>query len=228
MAVPADANMATPPRKTDLPPPALIQPAPVSLFQRRAWSVEPSIGLDVGGMSPSQQVNLPSPTLDVGGPYPELLPGNFSLRLPEITFSTAPKAGQDAPIVVRRESLRKDSIIIIPRRCLPPESNFDTTPKPSADNAQQKAVSAGMILATVISGGGLTLVFVRKRRVGRGIATLLATVALSLTVSSTRGNAPTLSRIAANSTRPHATVEITDVGNDILVILGRDAVQVGL
>ena len=147
--------------------------------------------------------------------------------------------GQPASFVVRRDAAQEQSRIVIPRKFLPQgavapnEDPFGdaSTPNSSFVGSRRKAVDAGLLLTTVIAGGGLTVVFVRRRKVGAAagilVGTLLSTAAPG-TAMAVEPPAPVdgsnlLDQAKIARVSPQATVEIVETGDEITLILGKDA-----
>ncbi len=153
--------------------------------------------------------------------------------------------GPPAAFVLRRDDDEKHSRIIIPRKFLPtgnivpriylPSHNY-TTPDDSMDRPQHKAVNAGLLLSTVISGGGLTVVFARRRKVraavGVSVITLLLTVALGTVMAAEPPSSiflpnPAPIAVEAFGAGSQVSVDLVATGNEIVLILGKDAPQPG-
>ncbi len=152
--------------------------------------------------------------------------------------------GQPASFVVRRDAAQEQSRIVIPRKFLPQgvvapnEDPFgdNSTPNSSLVGSRHKAVDAGLLLTTVIAGGGLTVVFVRRRKVGTAVGILVGTLLLTAALGTAMaveppapaadgGNLLDQAKIAKVSAQ--ATVEIVETGDEITLILGKDAPQPG-
>jgi hypothetical protein len=132
-----------------------------------------------------------------------------------------PKTG--APLAIGRDASQETSRLIIPRKLLPAAA------APAAD-VGYRSVGAGIMLTAVIVGGGLAVAFTRRRKAGAAkllsialvmslvlIGTALADIPLPSGRSS--GNRPPRTQ----ATRPGVVVEITDSGDQVTLILGKDA-----
>ena len=159
------------------------------------------------------------------------------------------KVGAAATFVVRRDAVAEHSRIVIPKKFLPAnDTDFRlyqplNPAKASADpfgSSQRKAVNAGLLLATVISGGGLTVVFVRRRKMraatGASVITLLLTIALGTTMAAQPPSQPLPDVPLPNAARQaievagadsQVTVEIVERGSEIVLILGKDVPKPG-
>jgi hypothetical protein len=175
--------------------------------------------------------------------------------------------GPPAAFVLRRDAAEKHSRIIIPQKYLPSGNTVPrrflpsggATPNISLDAPRQKAVDAGLLLATVMAGGGLTVVFVRRRNVKTAVGISVVTVLLTVTLGTAMAavpnplvapNPPPIGvgaagqlpftqpveslnlnppRIAVEATGAGSqiSVDIVATGDEIILILGKDAPQPG-
>jgi hypothetical protein len=156
----------------------------------------------------------------------------------------ANQPGQPAAFVLRRDVAQEQSRIIIPRKFLP--SRFiaraanqplsDAAPPNSSwDGARQKAVNAGLLLATVMAGGGMTVVFVRRRKAGPAIGMLVCTLLLTAALGTAMAIEPSAATVDGGNLLDNAqvvaavssqvAVEVVETGDEIILILGKDAPQ---
>lgn len=143
-------------------------------------------------------------------------------------------AGVRANFQVRRAPDQEVSRLIIPRKYLPAVPASEPA-QPAAANLRQRSMYAGIMLSAVIAAGGLGVVLVRRRRFGWAAATCVAIVALAAFAGTAMadlavpGRPP--SRPAPNPPRVVAppaaqvTVEITDAGDDVVLILGKNSLR---
>ena len=153
------------------------------------------------------------------------------------------QVGQAAAFVIRRDAAQEQSRIVIPRKFLPSgkaapqgEDPFGkaSTPDDFLAGSRERAVNAGLLLATVIAGGGLTVVFARRRKAGPAIGMLVGTLLLAAALGTALAGEPLaapvdggnlLDKAQISAASPQATVEIVETGDEITLILGKDAPQ---
>jgi hypothetical protein len=140
--------------------------------------------------------------------------------------------GVTAGFVLRRDGTQERSRILVPKKYLP--ASEAPTVDLSQDGPQQRTANAGLLLATVISGGGLTVVLLRRRKVGAAIGVLVAMLALTGALGAAMAkvpppNPPALPRpvVEAQVAVPQVMIEVVETGDDIVLILGRNAPRFG-
>jgi hypothetical protein len=137
--------------------------------------------------------------------------------------------GPAAPFVVRYHASKQDSTIVIPQKFLPQVGRYPKVPKVSSTPPQQKAINAGTLLATVISGGGLAVVFIRRRKIGATAAIATGMTLLAVAIGTTMATPPPSPRVtqgpvnSAENPAPKVTIKITESGDEIVLIVGENA-----
>jgi hypothetical protein len=159
----------------------------------------------------------------------------------------ASETGPAVPFVVHRDETEAVSRIIIPRKLLPaakalvPAPNSRAAVEPGEEDKEsaslvRRSVYTGCMLALVFASGGLAIAFVRRRKAGVG-KVLAIGLAVSMLLLGTAladipspfggGRRPRPPRpeptIPASSAAPTIKVETVDSGDQIILILGRNA-----
>jgi hypothetical protein len=148
------------------------------------------------------------------------------------------------PLTIRVDRSQAKSRILIPRACLTgaaaPEAASPAAAAPSAavpgPDLRSRAIVAGCALSLLLTGGFLTLAFARQRR--RSLAAVATTAALAgvlLLVGTAMADllppgARDPSGYPSSGRRPQApspeiVIETVTDGNEVVLILGRDAVE---
>jgi hypothetical protein len=165
-----------------------------------------------------------------------------------IPKSTAGETGPAAPFVVRRDATQDNSRIIIPRKLLPAGNAVPVTPAaPAAASStgteedgsaanEHRTINMGIMLAVVITSGGLAVAFVRRRKTQVGALLLIGLVASSLLIGTAMADIPSpfgggrpVRPRPAPPAPPTAKVETTivvetvDSGDQIVLILGKNS-----
>ena len=126
---------------------------------------------------------------------------------------------------------------MIPRKYLNSRKYLTSLLAPAADESddaqaslRRKATDSGLLLATVIAGGGLTVAFVRRRKMATALGVAGISLALAVALGTAMASPPSVKSPnapppdhTAKSVNPQLTVEIVEVGNEIVLTLGRDA-----
>jgi hypothetical protein len=134
------------------------------------------------------------------------------------------------------------SRIIIPRQFLPVGNNpWSTNDARPTSMRQEDATRGGLLLATVITGGGLLVAFVRQRKTRAAVATLVGMFAVAIVVSTAMAglilpspvqpdlSAGQLVKLGADNLSvtspllPQAAVEIVETGDAITIVLGKNS-----
>jgi len=135
-----------------------------------------------------------------------------------------------APLAVRRAANQQHSRIIIPRKYLPVVAPAEAAAPDASATLRRRSIHAGILLSTVIAGGFLAVVFVRRRRVGWAMAgaTVLAAVLVVLAGTAVAdlavpGRTPARIRPPrpVRPPTPQIVVETTDSGDEIVLIVGK-------
>ncbi|NQT38114.1 MAG: hypothetical protein HQ581_11525 [Planctomycetes bacterium] len=149
-------------------------------------------------------------------------------RPPKFVFES-PKPAQSAPaaFVVRIDRSQNDCRIVIPRKLLAQNVSIET--EATVSSMESRTVVAGTVLSMVLAGGVLVLVFARRRKTRMAVAASLAVVASLVIFAGTTvadlavpGRTPSANRPPIKPT-PTVVVEMTDQGNEIVLVIGRDA-----
>ena len=178
----------------------------------KAWARLAVVGLVLHATGERVWANAPAP--------PPVRPDGIE----KPTIPTVRPNGPAADFVVRRDGAEQHSRIVIPRRFLPARPN--RVGERSVSGAEQRATSAGLSLATVITGGGLAVVFVRRRQVGAAAAVLVVMLGLTVALGTAAATSPP-SPLNNGGPSPQVTVEIVESGNAIQLLLGKDAPPLG-
>ncbi len=150
-------------------------------------------------------------------------------EVPPQPIFESPKPAPSAPaaFVVQIDRKQSGSRIVIPRKLLAQNVSIET--EEAVSSLESRTVVAGAVLSTVIAGGVLVLVFARRRKTRMAVAASVAVVASLVIFAGTTvadlavpGRTPTFNRPAIRPT-PTIVVEMTDQGNEIVLVIGRDA-----
>jgi hypothetical protein len=166
-------------------------------------------------------------------------PARADIPSPPKGTKTAPAAA--APFVVQRDTSQENSRIIIPRTLLSGGQTALAAPAATAPtgveedasaDARLRSVNAGIMLSAVIVGGGLAVVFVRRRkaRIGTllsiGLVVSFVLIGTALADIALPGGRPNPNRTLPRpqpAAAPAVVVETTDLGNQVTLILGKNA-----
>jgi hypothetical protein len=132
-----------------------------------------------------------------------------------------------APLVIKRDATQESNRLVIPKKFLPGAGAVKAAleEQPSAA-LEQRTIHAGVVLSTLIAGGGLAVVFVRRRKTGKAAMTSIVFLAASLLVGTAIADIavpgkPRAPRPGRPSTQ--VVVETTDAGDEIVLVLGKNA-----
>jgi hypothetical protein len=192
-----------------------------STVQRRAaWYV--AIGLLVAFSGGRALADLPAPG---SNPPRRSAPVSRSANRTQAN-------GQTVPFVVRFDRRQEYSRIVIPRKYLRTVAPAGAQSEAVSQTWQRRSIFAGTMLSAVIAGGFLAVVFVRRGKIGVGAATSAGIVAVLVILGSTalanmavpsKGDSPPPVVQAIAGRTSQIVVETTDVGDQVVLILGGTA-----
>jgi hypothetical protein len=138
-----------------------------------------------------------------------------------------------APFVIRHDAQQATSRIIIPRNLLPATPVRAAAPAVTENDSagrDYRAVGMGLMLASVIAGGGLAVAFARRRKAGAatllsiGLLVSLLLVGTALADIIPPGGRPYRRPVPPAPIKgPAIVVETVDSGDQVILILGKDA-----
>ena len=159
-------------------------------------------------------------------------PGRRPTRQRPVVKRVSPDVSR--PLTIRIDPRQQTSRIIIPKGYL--SAAAVPAPTVSSWSPQSRSIIAGLALSLVMASGFLMLVFARQRRLS--LATLATTAALAgvLLIVGTAvadllppGGGPARTnrtfRAPPEPPRSGIVIETTSGGNEVVLILGRDAIQ---
>lgn len=109
------------------------------------------------------------------------------------------KQGEKANLIVRRVNAEVGRIII-PKKYLP--AGF-ATPKVSLESPRQSAIHSGMLLATVLSCGGVAVALVRRRKTGAAIAVCVVMLGLVAAIGTVMAATPSAPNPPSGNSGPY-------------------------
>jgi hypothetical protein len=131
-----------------------------------------------------------------------------------------------APLVIERDATQESNRLIIPRKFLSAAGAVKASleEEPSA-GLEQRTMHAGLVLSTVLVGGGLAVVLVRRRKTGGAALMSIVFLAAGLVVGTAIADIAVPGKPRPPRPRPSSQVivETTNSGDEIVLVLGKNA-----